>query len=307
MADLGAGADAATGAKAEPAVAPALAIIAGRDALPRLIAEDRARRGMPYLVIAFAGAVAPWIAFHPHEVHRFEKPGRLFRALRRAKVREVVFAGAMDRPRLALWRADLVAMRIAPRVFRLLRSGDDSLLSGLGAIFETEGFRLIGAEDCLPGLTAAEGVLGRHAPGQEARADAARGAAILAALGPLDVTQAVAVARGVCLGIEAIEGTDALLSRIAALPPAKRGPTPSGVLVKLPKPGQDRRVDLPTIGPGTVSGAAGAGLTAIVVEAGGVNLIDKAATVAAADAAGVALWVAGRGALGATDDGDGSG
>ena len=274
-----------------------LAIVAGRDTLPRRIAEDRAARGLPYLVISFPGTTRPWMEGHPHEEHRFEKPGRLFRALARAGVEEVVFAGAMDRPRLRPWAADLTALGIAPHVFRLLRRGDDTLLSGLAGIFEARGFRLVPAEACLPGLTAGPGTLGRHRLGAEALADARRAAAILAALGPLDVSQAAVVARGLCLGIEAIEGTDPLLARVAALPPPKRGPTPSGVLVKRPKPGQDRRVDLPTIGPGTVAGASRAGLLGIVVEAGGANVLDREAIVEAADAAGIALWSAPAGEL----------
>lgn len=267
-----------------------LAIIAGRDDLPRLIAEDRAARDMPYLVISF-GDTAGWMAAHPHKACRFEKVGQFFALLRGEGVQDVVFAGAMDRPRLKIWQADWKAAMVAGRVLTLLRKGDDGLLRGLAQIFEEEGFRILGAEDCLPALIHAEaGALGRHGLDEQGWADARRAARILAALGPLDVAQSVAVSCGICLGIEAIEGTDALLARIAALPEGKRGPTPAGVLVKLPKPGQDRRVDLPTIGPKTVTAAAEAGLTGILFEASGTHLIDRARTVAKADAAGLALW-----------------
>lgn len=269
-----------------------LAIIAGRDALPRRIAEAERAAGRPYLVVSFEGLTQPWMADHPHEEHRFEKAGRLFAALRRAGVEAVVFAGAMDRPRLEPWRFDIGAMRIAPRVLALLRRGDDGLLSGLGAILEAEGFRLVAAQDCLPDATEGAGWPTVARLGETARADARRASAILAALGPLDVAQAAVVAEGICLGIEAIEGTDALLARIAELPEAKRGARPSGVLVKRPKPGQDRRVDLPAIGPRTVEGAARAGLLGIAVEARGAILLDRDATVAAADRAGLAIWSA---------------
>lgn len=267
-----------------------LAIIAGRDDLPRLIAEDRAARELPYIVISF-GDGADWMAAHPHAPCRFEKVGQFFTLLRREAVEDVVFAGAMDRPRLKIWQADWKAAMVAGRVLTLLRKGDDGLLRGLAQIFEEEGFRIVGAEDCLPALIHAEpGALGCHDLDDQAWADARRAAAILTALGPLDVAQSAAVSHGVCLGIEAIEGTDALLSRIAALPEGKRGPTPAGVLVKLPKPGQDRRVDLPTIGPKTVAAAVKAGLTAILFEASGAHLIDRAQMVTKADAAGLALW-----------------
>lgn len=266
-----------------------LAILAGRDALPRLIAEERQAAGQPYLVISFGAVAEPWMAAHPHEVHEFEKAGRLFAALRAAGCSHVVFAGAMERPRLRPWRADSRARALMGKAVGLLAKGDDGLLSGLAEIFEAEGFGVVGTQDCLAGLTAGAGVLGRHRPGGQDRMDVARGAAILTALGPLDVGQAVVVAGGLCLGIEALEGTDALLERVAGL--RDRGPE-GGVLVKLTKPGQDRRFDLPTIGPRTVEGAVAAGLNGIAIEAGRANLIDREATLRAADAVGLFLWSA---------------
>jgi DUF1009 family protein len=268
-----------------------LAIIAGRDALPRLIAEHRRAAGLPYLVISFAGGAASWIEGHPHQAHRFEKAGRLFAALREAGCSHVVFAGAMDRPRLKPWRADGKAVKLVGKVMALMARGDDGLLSGLAGIFEAEGLTVIGAQDCVGGLTCGEAVLGRHQPELPDRADAARGAAILAALGPLDVGQAVVVAGGVCLGVEAIEGTDALLARVAALP-GERRQMPGGLLVKMAKPGQDRRFDLPSIGPRTVEGAVRAGLRGIVIEADGANILERDATIRAADDAGLFLWSA---------------
>jgi len=276
---------------AEPA--PGLAILAGRGTLPQRIAEDRAARGLPYLVVSF-GPGAEWMRTHPHQCHRFERPGGLFAALRRAGFGAVVFAGGMDRPRLNPLAFDLKGLTVAPRVLALMARGDDGLLSGLARIFEAEGFRLLAAQDCLPGLTEGPGVPTRARPSAADRADAARAGAILAALGPLDVAQAAVVARGVCLGVEAVEGTDALLARIAALPEGKRAhcPPPSGVLVKRPKPGQDRRADWPAIGPETVAGAAAAGLSGIAVEAGGALILERAETLAAADRAGLFLWSA---------------
>jgi DUF1009 family protein len=275
-----------------------LAIIAGRDALPRLIAEYRRSVGLPYLVISFAGAAEPWTHEHPHQAHQFEKAGALFAALRRAGCTHVVFAGAMSRPRLKPWRADGKAVVLIGKVMALLAKGDNELLSGLAQIFEDEGFAVVGAGDCLEGLTAGSEILGQRQPEAIDCLDAAQGVAILSALGPLDVGQAVVVARGVCLGIEAIEGTDALLARVAALPGVRRVDgsaavgIPSGVLVKMPKPGQDRRVDLPSIGPRTIDGVARARLRGIVIEAGGANILERAETVRLADQAGLFLWSA---------------
>lgn len=278
---------------ASPGGPPGLvAVIAGRGPLPRLVVEARAAAGLPCLLVTFPGYAEPWMAAHPHQDHAFERVGALFSALRRAGVTHLMFAGVIHRPRLRWWSLDRGALRVLGRVLGLLRRGDDGLLRGLAAIFEAEGFGFIGPNDVLGGLTVAPGVLGRHRPGAAARLDAARAALILRALAPHDVGQAAVVAGGLCLGVEAIEGTDALLARIAALPPERRrlSPPPSGVLVKMPKSGQDRRVDLPTIGPDTVAGARSAGLAGIAIEAQGVNVLDRAATVAAADAAGLFLW-----------------
>lgn len=272
-------------------MAGALAIFAGRDDLPKRIAEAQAAAGRPYLVISFPADTRPWMAAHPHQVHAYEKVGRVFRALRAAGVRDVIFAGATNRPRLRPWRADWAALRVAARVLRLLRRGDDALLRGLAQIFEAEGFRVQPPEAFLPDLGVSAGVLTAGLPTAADRADAVRAAGILTALGPHDVGQAAVVAHGLCLGLEAIEGTDALLSRVAALPPEKRG-APGGVLLKLPKAGQDRRLDLPAIGPQTVAGAAAARLSGIVVEAGAALVLERDETVAAAEAAGLFLWAA---------------
>lgn len=274
--------------------------MAGRGDLPRLIAEHARATGRPYFIVSF-GMALEWVEGHPHLNLAFEKVGRLFAELRRAGCRQVVFAGGMDRPRLRFWQLDAKALTVAARVVRLLRRGDDAMLRGLGAIFEEEGLELVAPTDCLPAgaLVAEPGMLGRHRADARARADAMRAAEILRALGPVDVGQAAVVAGGVCLGVEAVEGTDALLARVSALPAEKRAhaPSPAGVLLKMPKPSQDRRLDLPAIGPRTLQGVVDAGLSGAVIEAGGVQILDRAATVAAADRAGLFLWSATPGEL----------
>ena len=270
-----------------------LAIVAGRGGLPRRIAERRAAAGLPYLLVVFQGCFEPWMAEHPHQHHEFEKAGRLFRALRAAGATHAVFAGAMTRPRLRPWRADLKALAIAGQAFALLRRGDDAMLRGFAAVFEAEGLSMLGPHEILGGQAMVPpGTLGARRPDARGRRDAARAARIVAALGPLDVGQGAVVAGGLCLAVEAIEGTDLMLRRIAELPPDRRlaAPPPAGVLYKGPKPGQDRRLDLPAIGPETVAGAARAGLSGIVVAAGETVLLDAAATRAAADAAGLFVY-----------------
>ena len=270
-----------------------LAIIAGRGTLPRQIAERRAAAGLPYLLIVFSGCFEEWMADHPHEHHEFERVGTLFRSLRAAGATHVVFAGAMNRPRLRIWRADLKALGLFLRALALLRRGDDAMLRGFAAVFEAEGLAMIGPHEVLGGeMTVEPGPLGRHRPTAQDKADAARAARIVAALGPLDIGQGAVVAGGVCLAVEAIEGTDLMLARVAELPAERRAstPPPAGVLFKGPKPGQDRRLDMPTIGRATVHGAASAGLNGIVVAAGETLLMHEAETRRIADEAGLFVY-----------------
>lgn len=266
-----------------------LAIIAGAGVLPRLVAEACARRGDPLLVVAFEGAGAgDWIAAHPHASLPFEKPGRLFAALRKAGCTRVTFAGGMARPRLDPLRFDLTALRLAPRILPLLRQGDDATLRGLAAVFEAEGFAVEPPHALLEGLLAPDGIPTRAKPGDRDRADADRAADLVAAIGAVDAGQAAVVAGGICLGLESIQGTDALLDFVARTPPGLR--PPGGVLMKAPKPGQDWRLDLPAIGPETIRRAAAAGLSGVVVQAGGVLLLGVGETLAEADRLGLFLW-----------------
>jgi DUF1009 family protein len=273
-------------------MAEGLAIVAGRGELPRLIAEDCARRGRPYRVVVFDGLALDWLAGHPVLRAAFEKPGRLFADLRAAGCGLVTFAGGMTRPALRPLRFDLKMLRLAPRVVRGMRSGDDSTLRMVAGVFEAEGFAVRAPHEILPDLLAPAGVLGRVGPSARDRADAGRAAGIVAALGAADVGQAAVVAQGICLGLESIQGTDALLDFVARTGAGFR-PDPKGargVLFKAPKPGQDLRLDLPAVGPGTLERAAAAGLAGVAVQAGGVLILDQAATVARADAAGLFLW-----------------
>ena len=163
--------------------------------------------------------------------------------------------------------------------------GDDGLLKAVIKLLETEGFRVRGAEEIVEGLLAQGGLYGRHRPDAQAESDIARGVAVVRALGAVDVGQAAVVQQGIVLGVEAAEGTDALLSRCADL----RREGPGGVLVKLKKPDQERRVDLPTLGRKPLSAAAAAGLRGIAFEAGSCLLLDAAEMTAAADDAGLFL------------------
>ncbi len=204
-----------------------LAIVAGRGALPRLLAEDCAARGRTYRVVVFGGVDLDWLAGQPVLRAAYEKPGRLFDDLRAAGCRRVTFAGGIARPRLRPFAFDFKMLRLAPRLLRGIRSGDDSTLRLVAAIFEAEGFRLVAAHDILPDLVATAGVLGAHAPSAADRDDADRAAAIVAALGAADVGQAAVVAGGICLGLEFDPGH--------RRPPRLRRPHPAGVAPVRPR------------------------------------------------------------------------
>jgi UDP-2,3-diacylglucosamine hydrolase len=218
----------------------------------------------------------------PHAWVRLGAAGEALRLLREHHVEEIVFAGGVKRPSLLSLRPDWRAAKFFARVgYRAL--GDDGLLTAVIREFEGEGFRVIGADELLGSALATVGPIGRHVPDAQAEDDIALGFRVVRALGALDIGQAAVVQQGLVLGVEAIEGTDALIARCAGL----RREGPGGVLVKAPKPGQERRADLPTIGRRTVEAAAAAGLRGIAVEAGASFVLDRVATAAAANRAGL--------------------
>ncbi len=271
-------------------MAAKLGIVAGGGDLPRrLIAACRAA-GRDFFVIAFLDQT-DWetVDGAPHAWCRLAAGGRALTLLREHGVTELVFAGAIRRPSLAALRPDLRAARFFAKVgYRAL--GDDGLLSAIVKEVEAEGFHVVGAHQLLEAAMP-EGRLGAIGPDAGAQADIEFGARIARAIGALDIGQAAVVQQGLVLGVEAIDGTDALLRRCGDL----HRDGPGGVLVKVEKPGQERRMDRPTIGPGTVALAAAAGLQGIAAEAGTTLLLDRDEVVRAADTAGLFVIGIGRG------------
>lgn len=267
----------------------ALAIVAGSGALPRLVeAAEIARGGVP-LTIRFEGAALDWTPARVAEIP-YEKPGRLFAALRGAGCTRICFAGGMRRPRLNPLRFDAKALTLAPKALALLAKGDDEMLRGFAAMLEAEGLTMVAAQDLTADLVPGIEVLSTRPPTEAERADALRAARIVAALGAVDVGQGAVVAEGLCLGVEAIGGTDVLLSQVAALPAQVRPARPCGVLFKGPKPGQDRRMDLPAVGAQTVRGLHAAGLGGLCLAAHGALVLGREELRAEADRLGVAIW-----------------
>jgi UDP-2,3-diacylglucosamine hydrolase len=267
-----------------------LAIVCGSGQLPFAVADAVLRRGRGVLLLAFQGWADPQaVARYPHHWIAVGQLGTGWRLAHEAGCRDVVCIGGLVRPTARTLRLDWTTIKLLPRLYRLFRGGDDHLLSGLGRLFEENGFRMLGAHEVAPEILIPEGSLGRCQPSARDRADIARGFALIAAIGAFDVGQAAVVADDRVLAIEAAEGTDAMLARIAELRRAGRlsAPVGTGVLVKAPKPAQDQRFDMPSIGPATVQAASDAGLAGIGVRAHGVMVAEPEALVEAADRAGL--------------------
>ncbi len=262
-----------------------LGILAGGGPLPGYLIRACRDAARDVFVVAFENHADPVIvAEAPHEWVRLGEAGATLDMLRRHGVREVVLAGPVGRPRLGDLRPDGRGLKLLSK--GLLNKGDDGILRVIiDALEREEGYKVVGAEDVLAGVLAPAGTLGACRPDAVAEADISRGVSVLRALGAADVGQAVVVQQGVVLGVEAVEGTDALLARCAGL----RRDGAGGVLVKLPKSNQDRRADLPAVGPNTIGHAAEAGLRGVAVGAGACLLFERTATIEAADGAGLFL------------------
>ena len=261
-------------------------IICGGGSLPFAVADAIQERGRPVVLFAIQNTADPIrTAGYRHHWVALGQFGRLCRLAQKEGCREIVFIGTVVRPAIKSVRLDWATVRLLPRIYALYRGGDDHLLTGIGRIFEERGFKLHGAHELAPEILMPEGLLGTIEPSEQDHADIARGLAALAAIGPFDVGQAVVVARNHVIAIEAAEGTDQMLERVAQMRREGRLGSPEGVgvLVKAPKPGQDRRFDLPSIGPKTVEGVARAGLAGLAVIAGATVVADPDVIAKAAD------------------------
>jgi UDP-2,3-diacylglucosamine hydrolase len=260
-----------------------LGIIAGSGGLPRRVIESCRAAGRPVFILAFEGeADREALAAVPHAWCRLGGAASGLDLLRANGVAELVLAGGVRRPSLSSLRPDWRAAKFLARVgYRAL--GDDGLLSAIVKELEREGFRVIGADQLLGEAALPEGPLGQVRPDAEAMADIVQGMRLARAIGALDIGQAVVVQQGLVLGVEAIDGTDALIRRCAAL----RRDGPGGVLVKAEKPGQESRADRPTIGPRTVRLAVASGLRGIAAQAGATLVVDRDEVIRLADASGL--------------------
>ena len=267
-----------------------LALICGGGSLPLAVADFVSSRGRPVVLFPLHGAAeGTAVERFPHHWIYVGQAGKFLRLARAAGCHDVVFIGALVRPSIWQLHLDLKGFRVLTRALAAFRGGDNHLLSGIGKILEQEGFHLLGAHEAAPEILVPEGALGRAQASERDHADIALGLDYLRAAGPFDVGQAVVVAGKHVLAVEAAEGTDQMLARVGELRAngRVRAAVGSGVLVKAPKHGQDKRFDLPSIGPQTVEGVARAGLAGIAVVAGSTIIAEPERLIAAADRAGI--------------------
>jgi len=277
---------------ADTETAAPLAIICGGGSFPAAVADAAVRRGRRPVLFALKGWADPkFVERYAHHWIAIGQVGRFLRLAQAEHCREAVIIGTLLRPPLKQIRLDWYTLRSMPRIIRSFRGGDNRVLSTLASLIEDGGVRVVGVEEVAPEILLPDGVLGRRQPSPRDRADIARGFELIAALSPFDIGQAVVVANNHVLAIEAAEGTDAMLARVAELRRQGRVATPPGVgvLVKAPKRGQDRRIDLPAIGRQTVENVLRAGLAGLAAAAGGTIIAEPAAVAAAADRAEIFL------------------
>jgi UDP-2,3-diacylglucosamine hydrolase len=269
-----------------------IALICGAGQFPLVAARAAKARGREVFILALKGIASEGVAEFPHIWLGVGQLGAAFREIEARGIEEICFIGGLGRPEFADLRPDWGAVRRLPEILRLLRGGDDHALKGVLKLFESEGLRVVGVETLAPELLAARGAMNRLPFPKEMEEDLAYGHECLAALSAFDCGQALVLSNRRIVALEAAEGTDAMLLRVAELREKGRwrAKGSAGMLIKAPKKGQDLRVDLPAMGPETVASAAKAGLKGIAVEAGKVLILDRDAVAAQAEKSGLFLY-----------------
>lgn len=250
-----------------------LGIAAGGGPLPLAVADAARAAGRDVFIVGVRGAAGPDIARYPHGWVRVGAMGRFLKLFKQAGCEDIVIIGPMNRPRLGDIVPDFRGLLLLPRFIRRLKTGDDALLRGVVEFLEENGLKVVGVETFLPQLLAREGLLTIRAPSASQEKDIDIAIAAAHDLGARDAGQGAVARKGEIIALEDVRGTDVMLAELAAA----RAPGDlerDGVLVKLPKPEQERRVDRPTIGVRTVENAAAAGLAGIAVEADGAIVND---------------------------------
>ncbi len=267
-----------------------LAILAGGGVLPAIVAAAAEKAGRPVMILGIDGEAGEEITGFPHHWIKWGQFGRAENLIQAHGAREIVLVGAIRRrPNFRRVRFDALGLKSLPRILALFIGGDNSMLSGAVKFIEGRGYRVLGAHEIARDLVAEPGLLTRRRPSDRDRDDIERAAEAARTIGRLDVGQAAVSIASHVVALEGAEGTDAMIDRVHSLREIGRVSARGrvGVIAKFAKPQQDIRVDMPTIGTGTVERAATAGLAGIVVEAGRVMLVAREDTVQLADRRGL--------------------
>lgn len=264
-----------------------LGIIAGGGRLPAQVAAAAQAAGREVFIAGIEDYADP-VLLQPfaHQFYRLGAAGAMIKAFRDHGCKDLVMIGPVKRPSFLSLRPDAEGARLLARIGKAAFLGDDGLLAVIVAVLSEEGFRILGAHEILHDVMVPQGLLTKTAPDAQAMADIARGIEVLKLIGAADVGQACVVQQGLVLAVETVEGTDAMLTRI----PAVARPGPAGILIKIAKPQQERRADMPTIGPQTVTHALQSGLRGLAFEAGGTILVERETLIQLADQAGFFLF-----------------
>ncbi|CAN5218738.1 LpxI family protein [soil metagenome] len=272
--------------------APKLGLLAGGGALPLAIAARCEAEGRALFVVRLSGFADPHLVRYPGAEIGMAELGKALAALKAADCKAVCFAGTVNRPDFKALKPDFKGATLLPGIIAAATKGDDALLRKILSVFENEGYAVEGADDILGGETLQSGALGGVTPTFDQLADLKKALHVAEKAGELDIGQGAVVCDGLVLAVEAQEGTDAMLTRVASLPADLRGApgTAKGALGKAPKPIQDLRVDMPVIGTRTLELAAAAGLAGVGGIAGQLILIDREALIETADRLGLFVW-----------------
>ena len=269
-----------------------LGIIAGLGELPVAVARNAVESGQGVFVLRLKGFEEPALAEFPGKTIGMGEIGKAVSAFKEAGCTDLVFAGIVKRPNFKDLKLDLRGAALLPKVVAAAGKGDDALLRVLVQEFEKSGFNILGSHTVHESLLAPQGLIAGPQPSPEASVDIERAAEIINVLGRYDIGQGCVVCDGLVLAVEAQEGTDQMLKRCASLPEEVRGTPdkPRGVLVKRPKPEQERRIDLPTSGVSTVEHIAAAGLEGLALEAGAALMLSKSAMIETANRLNVFIF-----------------
>ncbi len=269
-----------------------IAIISGRGSLPRELAEGLSKKGTRPFLVEMEGEAGNWIRDYEFISVEFGQVGKLFKALKDNSVTKVVFAGGVTRPKLQLSKLDWGGVLSLPQILAFMIGGDNSLLSGVIHVFEKRGIKVVGAHELLPEILSHEGKISGPAPSRKAKRNIHKAFRACQTLGALDIGQAAVAVGERVVAVEGIEGTDGMLKRVAEMRSSgilyEDGK--AGVLVKTMKPGQDKRADLPAIGPDTIRHVNEAGLKGVAIEAGNSMILERELTLKLAHEIGVFVY-----------------